>query len=123
MSSDHSIFVRYSSASTIILAVYVDDIVVTGDDHEGIIQLKAYLSFYFHMKDLSLLRYFLGIEVAQSPKGLSWSQRKYLINLLKEIGALGSKSIDIPIDPNIHLDQNLGELLASSGQSRRLIDK
>jgi len=49
-SFDHSIFIKHSFASTIIFAVYVDDIVVTEDDHQGIVQLKAYLSFYFHIK-------------------------------------------------------------------------
>jgi len=56
--SDHFIFVRYSSSDTIIRAIYVDDIVITGDDNQGIIQLKTYLSSHFQMKDLTLLRYF-----------------------------------------------------------------
>jgi len=54
-SSDHSIFVRDYSTGIIILTVYVD-IVVTKEDHQGIIQLKAYLSSHFHIKNLSLLR-------------------------------------------------------------------
>jgi len=63
------------------------------------------------MKDLGLLRYFLEIEVARSPKGLSLCQRKYLTDLLEEVGTLRSKHIDNPMDPNIHFDQNLGESL------------
>jgi len=51
-SSDHSTFVRHSSAGTIILAIYVDDIVIIGDDDQVIIQLKAYLSSHFHINDL-----------------------------------------------------------------------
>jgi len=39
-SSDHFIFERYFSTGTIILTIYVD-IIVTGDDHQCIIQLKA----------------------------------------------------------------------------------
>jgi len=84
-SSDHSIFIRHSSTGTIIFSVYVDNIVITGDDHQGIIQLKAYLSSHFHMKDLSVLMYFLRIEIARSLKGLSLSQRKHLIDLLKKL--------------------------------------
>ena len=76
ISSDHSIFVRHFCAGTIILAVYVDDIVITGDDHQDIIHLKTYLSSHFHMKDLDLLRYFLRIKVVHSPKGLSLSKKK-----------------------------------------------
>jgi len=43
--------------------VYVDDLIVAGNDSLAIQQFKAYLSTYFHMKDLGVLKYFLGIEV------------------------------------------------------------
>ena len=118
-SSDHSIFVRHFSADTIILPVYVD---VIGDDHQGIIQLKICLISQFHMKDLDLLMYFIGIEVARSLKGL-FSQRKYLTDLLEETGAVGSKSIDTPMDLNIHFDQNLGESLANPEKYKQFIGK
>ena len=74
------------------------------------------------MKDLGLLRYFLGIEVARSLKSISLSQRK-MPYLLEETGTLGSKPIGTPMDPNSHFDQNLGESLADPGEYRRLIDK
>ena len=44
----------------IILAVYVDDIVIISNDSEGIELLKSYLSKHFHMKDLRLLPLFFG---------------------------------------------------------------
>ena len=59
------------------------------------------------MKNFSLLRYFLGIEVACSSKGFSLSQRTYLNDLLEEIDTLGSKLVDTPMDLNIRFDQNL----------------
>ena len=65
-SSIHSVFVRHCTKGTIVLAVYVDDIVITSNDDEGVQLLKSHLSKHFHMKDLGLLRYFLGIEVARS---------------------------------------------------------
>lgn len=68
--SDHSVFIRQRQSGTIILAVYVDDIVVTGSDKDGISDHKVYLNKHFHMKDLGHLRYFLGIEVARSKQGL-----------------------------------------------------
>lgn len=46
--------------------VYVDDIVITGDDVIGINQLTGYLHSQFQTKDFGALKYFLGIEVAQS---------------------------------------------------------
>jgi hypothetical protein len=48
---------------TSILAFYVDDIIITGDDQEEMKRLKECLSNEFEVKDLGNLKYFLGIEV------------------------------------------------------------
>ena len=53
----------------ILQVVYGDDIVITRDDTKGIDSLK-YLQKYFPTKDLESLKYFLGIEVARSKKGI-----------------------------------------------------
>ena len=50
--SDHSVFYRNSQASIILLVVYVDDIVITGNDMAGISLLKSFLHGQFHTKDL-----------------------------------------------------------------------
>lgn len=121
--SDHSVFVRQRQSGTIILAVYVDDIVVTGSDKDGISDLKVYLNKNFHMKDLGHLRYFLGIEVARSKQGIFISQRKYVLDLLKETGMLSSKSSETPMDPNIKFNRDDGELLHDPGRYRRLVGK
>nr|CAN68788.1 hypothetical protein VITISV_018581 [Vitis vinifera] len=67
-----------------ILIVYVDDIIISGNDMEELQNLKKYLSEEFEVKDLGNLKYFLGIEVARSRKGIIVSQRKYILDLLKE---------------------------------------
>ena len=48
----------------------------------------------FEKKELGKLKYFLGIEVARSKEGIFVSQQKYVLDLLKESGMLGCKSID-----------------------------
>ncbi|RVW49839.1 putative mitochondrial protein [Vitis vinifera] len=63
--------------SVFILVVYVDDIVITGSDHNGIQKLKQHLFTHFRTKDLgksSILR----IEIAQSSSGVVLSQREPL---------------------------------------------
>jgi hypothetical protein len=62
----------------------VDDIVITGDDNVEISRLKVRLSKEFEVKDLGQLKYFLGIEIARSSKGIVLSQRKYVLDLLNE---------------------------------------
>ena len=73
---DHSVFYRKSDAGIILLVVYVDDIVITGDDNEGILNLKSFLHTKFHTKDLGLLKYFLGVEVAKSKKCIFYLKGK-----------------------------------------------
>jgi len=75
--SDHSVFLKCSSSNKYIyLEVYVDDIVITSDDYEGIKALKQHLFQNIQTTDLVPLRYFLGIEVAQSNSSIAISQRK-----------------------------------------------
>jgi len=97
---DHTLFYRHSGRRITVLAVYVDDIIITGDDETEIKSLKGNLSKQFDVKGLGQLRYFLGIEIARSPKGIVLSQRKYVLDLLSETGMLGCRPISTPIDPN-----------------------
>lgn len=81
--ADHTLFIKRSTeGKTTILIVYVDDIIVTGDCEEEIRSLKVFLAQEFEIKDLGNLKYFLGMEVARSKKGISISQRKYVLDLL-----------------------------------------
>jgi hypothetical protein len=61
------------------------------------------------VKDLGQLRYFLGIEIARSPKGIVLSQRKYVLDLLSETGMLGCRPASTPIDPNHKLCPESGD--------------
>ncbi|RVW79915.1 Retrovirus-related Pol polyprotein from transposon RE1 [Vitis vinifera] len=85
--ADHSVFYHHnSSGQCIYLVVYVDDIVITGSDQNGIQNLKQHLFTHFQTKDLGKLKYFLGIEIAQSSSGVVLSQRKYALDILEETG-------------------------------------
>ncbi|RVW35217.1 Retrovirus-related Pol polyprotein from transposon TNT 1-94 [Vitis vinifera] len=86
-STDHSVFYHHNSlGQCIYLVVYVDDIVITGSDQDGIQKLKQHLFTHFQTKDLGKLKYFLGIEIAQSSSGVVLSQRKYALDILEETG-------------------------------------
>ena len=103
--------------------MYVDDIVITGDDLEEIRRLKQTLSSEFEVKDLGSLRYFLGMEVARSEKGISVSQRKYTLDLLKETGMLGCKPVDTPMDANVKLLARTTEVATDKERFQQLVGK
>ena len=80
--SDNSVFYRNSQASIILLGVYVDDIIITRDDMTGISSLKSFLHGQFLIKGVGMLKYFLGVKVMRSKRGIFLSQRKYVLDLL-----------------------------------------
>ncbi|KAM7509738.1 hypothetical protein LguiB_008613 [Lonicera macranthoides] len=120
--SDHSVFYKQSEAGIILLVVYVDDIVITGSDTMGISSLKSFLHAQFHTKDLRMLKYFLGVEVTRSKKGIFLSQRKYVLDLLAETGKLGAKPCSTPMIPNVQLTKD-GPLFEDPEKYRRLVGK
>jgi hypothetical protein len=63
----------------------------------------------FEVKDLGQLRYFLGIEIARSPKGIVISQRKYVLDLLNDMGMLGCRVASTPIEQNHQLCAEFGD--------------
>ena len=80
----------------------MNDIVITDSDQDGIRKCKHLFS-HFQKKDLRKLKYFLGIEIAQSNFGVVMSQRKYVLDILEETGMLDCKPIDTLMDLNVKL--------------------
>ena len=96
--NDHYLFINSSEESFTALLVYVDDIILAGNDKEEIARIKQALNQTFKIKDLGNLRYFLGLEVARSKKGIMVNQRKYALELLTDVGLLACKPALTPID-------------------------
>ena len=71
--------------------------IITWDDTEKIAKLQKQMATEFEMKNLGLLKYFLGIEVARSEQGMFLSLQKYILDLLCEVGMLDCKPADTPI--------------------------
>ena len=90
--SDHFVFYKNSQVGIILLVVYVDDIIITKNDMAGISSLKSFLHGQFHIKDLGMLKYFLGVEVKRSKHEIFLSQKKYVLDLLSETEKLAAKS-------------------------------
>ena len=70
----------------IFIAVYVDDIIITGNDPEQITKIKNHLHQIFSIKDLGKLNYFLGIEVSYTDSGIVLHQNKFTKDLSTQSG-------------------------------------
>lgn len=86
----------------------------------AISSLKDFLRTRFRIKDLEDLKFFLGIEVSRSKKGISLSERKYTLDILKDGGHLGVRPISFPMEQNLKLSDT-GELLKDPAKYKRLM--
>ena len=98
--SNHTLFLKQRQEKVTALIIYVDDMIITRDDTEEIYKLHKHLATEFEIKSLGGLKYFLGIEVARSKRGIFLSQRKYVLDLLTEVGMLDCKPTDTPMVQN-----------------------
>nr|GEV04290.1 ribonuclease H-like domain-containing protein [Tanacetum cinerariifolium] len=119
-------FLQIDKGVFLALLVYVDDIIITGNNVDEIKKFNVFLKSKFMIKDLGKLKYFLGIEVVDTEKGIYLNQRKYVLDLLSEYGMLACKPVDTPLlsklvisneaTKNDHVLQNITDY-------QKLIDK
>ncbi|KAG7543242.1 Reverse transcriptase RNA-dependent DNA polymerase [Arabidopsis thaliana x Arabidopsis arenosa] len=122
--NDHALFTRITGNIYIALLIYVDGIVIAGNNDVAIEELKNDLAKAFKLRDLGPLKYFLGLEIARSRKGISVCQEKYTLELLEETGLLGCKPSTIPMEPSLKLALHSDEPeLDNPEVYRRLIGK
>ena len=98
------------------MILYADNIVITSSDQDGIQKLKQHLFIHFQTKDLGKIKYFLGIEVAQSNSRVVISQKKYTLDILVDTGMLDCKPVDTLTNPNVKLVPGQGEPLQDPGR-------
>ena len=103
--SDHTLFTKHKVGKVIVLIVYVDDMIITGNDEEEITRIHKELATEFEMKNLGGLKYFMGIEVAKSKQGIFIFQRKYVLDILTEVIMLECKPMDTSIVQNHRLKE------------------
>ena len=95
--ADNSLFILHHESSIVLLLVYVDDVIVTGNNTFVIQNIIHTLSTQFALKDLGMLTYFLGIEIKQFNHGMFLSQSKYTMDLLLKTKMINSTAIATPI--------------------------
>lgn len=120
--ADYSLFTKKQGKSFTALLIYVDDILITGNDSASIVALKKFLHSHFRIKDLGDLKYFLGIKVSSSTHGIFISQRKFALEMIKDAGLLGTTLVDTPMERGLKLS-NKSDLLKDPSRYRRLVGR
>jgi len=95
--ANNSLFIRKSETSFIALLIYMDDILIAGNDIKDIDIVKNSLNFVFKIKDLGHLKFFLGLEISKTRKGIHICQRKYALDILTNASMLGAKPTNTPM--------------------------
>jgi len=121
--ADYSLFTFDRDGIQIRLLIYVDDMILTGNNDASLEEFKVYLSSCFKMKDLGPLKYFLGIEVSRNKSGFYLSQRKYALDIVTETDMLASKPASFPLEQNHQLALSTSPLLVDPSPYRRLIGR
>lgn len=104
---DQALYTRMIGNETLIVAVYVDDLLVTGSSQALINEFKKKMGVKFDMSDIGKLSYYLGIEVDQGKDYIRLKQAGYATKLLEKSGMLDCNSTKYPMDPKevIHKDE------------------
>jgi hypothetical protein len=116
---DTTLFVHVSPRGRTLFLLYVDDMIITGDDLEYIAFVKTCLSDQFLMSDLGHLGYFLGIEISCTPEGFFLSQEKYIQDLHASL--TDHRTAETPIELNVHLVAIDGEPLEDPTHYRHIV--
>ncbi|PWA92889.1 zinc finger, CCHC-type [Artemisia annua] len=100
---EQAVYTKRNKNSTIIVGVYVDDLIITGTPKKELESFKSQMEEKFEMSDLGLLAYYLGIEVTQTGGEITIKQTGYINKILKETSMTDSNDTKIPMDPGTKL--------------------
>ena len=97
---DHCMYLKWSKRSILILSLYIDDILLVGNDMDSIVTTKKWLSFTFEMKDMGGANIVLGVKITRdrSKTLLSLSPGTYIKKILERFHMHNSKPIDTPME-------------------------
>ena len=106
-STDHSVYVKRNDLVTMIVAIWVDDLVLVCKDLAVLLQFKSSIAKVFEMKDLGEVAHLLGIQVVRDrgAKSITLSQTNYLSVVLERFNMQDCNGTTIPLDPNLKLSR------------------
>jgi hypothetical protein len=120
--SEQTLFTKRSrEGKIIIVSVYVDDLIFTGDDENMLSEFKSSMMREFDMSDLGKMRFFLGIEVLQGLDSIYICQKKYALEVLKRFGMMKSNSVNNPIVPGCKANKDEDGIKVDETYDKQLV--
>ncbi|KAG7544127.1 GAG-pre-integrase domain [Arabidopsis thaliana x Arabidopsis arenosa] len=103
---EHTLFVKTGEGNKIlIVSLYVDDLIFTGNDEEMLAKFKSSMMEEFDMTDLGRMKYFLGVEVIQDAEGIFIHQKKYAGEILERFNLQCGNEVKNPMVPGTRLSK------------------
>ena len=119
--SEATLYVKKEGTDILVVALYVDDLLYTGNNKSMIAEFKKDMMKKYEMNDMGLLHYFLGMEIDQKNDGVFVCQKKYAENILAKFGMQDCKPMTTPLVVNEKLVKDDGEKSVDQTLFRSLI--
>jgi hypothetical protein len=119
--SESTLYVKLKGKNSLIISLYVDDLLVTGNDTRLIEEFKQEMMQAFEMTDLGLMTFFLGIEIKQNENDVFIYQKKYAKEILKKFQMEECKTVSTPMNQKEKLSKEDGFDKVDEGYYRSLI--
>lgn len=120
-SNEQTLFIKRRGGKILIVSVYIDDLLFTGDDEELLDEFKQSMKKEFDMTGLGKMRYFLGIEVLQQEDGIFICQRKYAAEVIERFGMQSSNSVSNPMVPGQKIVRDEGGVKVDPTQYKQMV--
>lgn len=108
--TEHGVYIKGSNTTNLtVVCLYVDDLLVTGNNETEIANFKGEMMREFEMTDLDLISYFLGIEFKRTDEGVIMHQGRYARDVLKKFRMVDCNSADTPTATGVNLVKDPNE--------------
>eukprot|EP00253_Pinus_taeda_P036432 PITA_36432 len=118
---DANLFVKKVGKTVVYLVVYIDDLLMTGNNESYIASIKKELRKGFEMTNLGYVHYYLGIEVTQHLKSIFLSQKKYIADLLNKFGMAECNPLTSPIEQKLKFTSIEGKEFEDATNYRQFV--
>ena len=105
---DSNLYFTHRNGKTTILLLYIDDLIITGNDTKNIKNLKSKLHEDFEMTDLGAASHYLGIEIHRQEEGIFIHQQGYIQKLLQKFNLENCNLVKLSIDLSTILQKEMG---------------